>query len=298
MNYNGIPQGKATGICTPSTQQPTVVPLSIDWNVYWQALNNPESLGVNINLSGNSANGATLDRIRTIKIDNTFSSCPIYAYFPDTQDVVSCAPQTVVTLPVNTNAQNMVLYAQGLTAGFIPYTIVYLFNVALPSVIDPAVQLVFPQWQGSTLIQRSNILTPGYGPPILGDQTIQYIINGSNFADAGPYSTTIFDTPRASGKIYLQQLTASMIQFSSPGPEFGACDIIGSVSGRLYRFIVGTLIGQNSNFVCYSGNSLNIPLDATETWTMQATKDLTTKPPVTYLGSGFWTLVANFSYVE
>ena len=267
--YNGIPAANPTNICKAITQAPQSVPIIIDWNVPWQALGQPSSCGVTINLSGNSPNATLLDAIKTIKIDNTFSTCPLYAYFPDTQDTVSCAPQTVATLTVNTNASRVIIYAENLAPGFIPYTVVYFYNVLLPPVIDPAIQYTYPQWQGSPLIQRNatQILTPGFNAPALGDQAFQARLDLGSSAGA----VSLFNTPFTNGNIIITAYTLQLYANSTStanNPINLYIESIGAAGNLLKWENITVQSGVYSGAVIpiSSMYNLNWKLDATQSW--------------------------------
>jgi len=275
-NHSGIPFAMPTAICTKGTQAPAQVAIAIDWLVVWTQLLQPGTAGVHVNLSGTTPNAATLDKIRSIKIDNTFSVSSIYVVFPDTDDVITCPPQTVVTMPVNTNAQKAIVYAQGLQQGYLPYTRIYFFNVAQPPSVDPAIQQVFPQYKGSPTIQRNatEILTPGYGSPALGDQTVTY--NFGNVIIPQILVPALFLTP-STGFIYLTHVDYAVYgEFSALGIGSGELYVESTgASGTLNYFGLGSnrvANGTGGGFPDYTRNTLlrlsgmNLKLDATETW--------------------------------
>lgn len=268
LNYIGIPQSAPTGVCVPSTQTPKSVPLVIDWNTYWQAAGHPSAVGIQVDLVGNTPTNNTLDKIRSIKIDNTFSVCPLFIYFGDTRDTITCAPQTVVTLPVNSNDTKLVIYAENLTAGFLPYTVIHLFNVLLPPVIDPAVQVTYPQWIGSPTIQRGNILTPGFGAPALGDQ---FEVQSMNLTT--PSNPPLWGTPRASGFIYVTDMFASFTGCFNSAAGGGATQVIvqifGTRTGILARCSCWAPIDTPppGTFTALSLTG-NVRLDATDSYNM------------------------------
>lgn len=294
--YNGIPQAMPTGLCVPSTQAPKSVTLQLDWIVYWAQTGRPTELGVEIDLAGQTPEGFKLDKVRSIKIDNTFSTSPMYAYFPDTQDVISCPPQTVVTLPVNTNAQKVFIFAQNLTAGFLPYTIVWLFNILLPPTVDPAIQVTYPQWQGSPVIQQNfnQILTPGYNSPALGDQL------QSAVADFGIASGTVplFGSPYPNGYI---TITGVDLRIYKDTPGVG---VDGTVSMNIASLgTAGTLYNWPAFYlrmidtapllpweIYSSPGNMNLKLDAAQlwnfNWTSSANLDAYAKLNISYTYSG------------
>lgn len=246
---------------------PQCVPVSIDWNVYWQvAGNSPSTISIQMNLTGANAQVGVIDRIRSVKIDNTGSSVPIYIQFLDTLDVIVCPPNTVVTERCNTQSLNPIIYAVGLSAGFLPKTMIQFMNVWLPPNVDPEIQTVFPQWAGSPAIQRSNLLTPGYSSPALGDQ-----VDSNNVSTGIAGSVNVLQTPRASGVFVLTAASiklASGAAASSPAQNNIFLESTG-LSGILYNMVVPSLGATFSLQDAYSQSGLQLRLNATEVWRLR-----------------------------
>lgn len=172
LPYRLTPIAWPVKIFDPAAIKPASVMLQFDWLVYF-ALGGVANQAVTVDLAqAGTAQGPVLDKIVTCKIDNSNSNISVLVYFQDSGDVVSCPPQTIATLPCNTNGTACKVIAQGLSAGNTPLTNIYFYNYFVPPSIDPVVQLVFPQYLGSPAIQRGNLLTPGFGPPTLGDQAV------------------------------------------------------------------------------------------------------------------------------
>lgn len=190
LAYRGAPIAQPIQQCLVPAMPPKVCRFDIDWITYWNALGQPTQLGIDIDVTAGSTTANIIDTIRCIKIDNTNSLVPIYIQFKDTLDVITCAPNTVVTLPVMTNLRQFTVYAAGLTTGFIPTTKLFIANVLMQSNIDPEIQTTFPQWKGSPAIQRNNLLTPGYASPALCDQAINHIFVG-NQTNGTPFQQTV-----------------------------------------------------------------------------------------------------------
>lgn len=265
--YIGIPQPAPTQLCRQSSQAPFSVPLLIDWNIYWQQAGNPTSVAVLVDLEGTTPNAAQLDAIRSVKIDNTFSTCPVYVTFPDTLDTITCPPQSVVIQPVNTNSRKLSIIAQNLTTGFIPQTRVTLFNVPLPATYDPAIQFTYPQLLGSPTIQRSNILTPGFGSPALGDQFVTS--GGIDLTVAGATQTLL--SAQSSGFYYITHASFRIFQ-AGGSPLAQAQSVFESTGAAGILFIMtygysGTIATE---MVPLDINS-QIKLDATQTWRYRTT---------------------------
>ncbi len=144
---------------------------SFNWATDYGASAATPDVNVLVNVQAGGAQ-EPIDYIRSVKIDNTGNSFPVYVYFLDTTDTIVAPPDTIVWEPVVTNGKVANVILQGATTAGLGNTKVYFCNFFVPPYIDPAVNRVVPQYLGSPTIQRSNILTPGFGPPALGDQVI------------------------------------------------------------------------------------------------------------------------------
>lgn len=247
----------------------STVPLNIVWNTYWQVLANPTSLGVQVSLDANNASGALIDKIRSVKIDNTNSTVPIYIIFPDTLDVITCPPQTVVVENVISDSLQFTIYAIGLSTGFIPTTLIQLLNYCLSPTLDPAVQTVYPQALGSPTIQRGNVITPGYGPPALGDQIDQVTVD---LTTLNAVSSVLWGGPYSSGFITVTCMTAILIGIQTNQAAIQLVTVVlEATDGTLYTtfdyestngfFIPALIMDQVTN--------CNLKLDATKTWRLR-----------------------------
>lgn len=128
QKYIGTPYGVPIGLCTPLKSAPAVVPLTIDWSLYQAASNNPVAIEVDLTANKNPVN--SLDTIRSIYIDNSFSFTPIYVIFPDTGFTVICPANSIVMSPVFNNLnQKIIVYANAFIDGQIPVTDIQLSNV-------------------------------------------------------------------------------------------------------------------------------------------------------------------------
>lgn len=261
------------------------VPLKINWLVQFTALNSAPDILIPIQLTGGNNQGGLLDKIRAVKIDNTNSGVPITVYFPDTGDLIVAAPDSVVQGPVVTNGATCYIVAQNLNAGNLPVTSIFLYNFYLPPFVDTQAALVYPQWVGSPTIQRGSIVTPGFGPPCLGDQTAQYMLDMN-----GGQNVVILGSPQASGFYYIQnlQITGAMVQ--APGGQAVTSFIAGSISGTLYTFSAGADNVLAKVLPVYAGNSLNLRLRADEIWTFHCLAN-----PGISVGSK-WVGYINYSY--
>lgn len=215
-----------------------------------------------------------LDRIASVKIDNIGSSAPIYVLFPDTGDVIACQPNSSVTFPCLTNLLSAIVYATGLIPGFIPVTRVYFYNVDLPPSVDPEIGQALSLHKASPIITRgTTIFNQNYGVPALGDQ----FHSSGGLSLTGPNSVGLWNTPYASGFLYITHLVVNsygMIPTGAPPGAAFLCDIILESTG-----ISGTLIDINFNSSANGTTSAGvvallditgqIKLDATQTWQMR-----------------------------
>jgi hypothetical protein len=268
VNYSGQPFFQSSGVLNPRLFPPRIVPLLFDWLVYFTASGQQTNISVPISLQGGQTQGGLLDYIKAVKIDNTNSTISVSVWFPDTGDIVTAPPQSVVTAPVMTNGLKCFVIAQGLVAGFTPVTRIYLTNVLLPPSTDQQVQDVFPQWLGSPNIQlgASSIATPGYGPPALGDQTFNTVLDTLRDLVAGP-PINLWNTPRAKGFITLTGLSLNIL-FAQAGATSYPVFTIGSTgsAGVLYNIACVISASTISYTPLFQKQGLQLKLDATQTW--------------------------------
>lgn len=247
---------------------PSVVPVFIEWNVYWQVAGNPSSVAVEVNLQAQSVQASILDRIASVKIDNTGSAVPIYVWFKDTNDVVTCPPNTVIIVPVLTNNLTATILAIGLTAGNIPQTRIFFSNVILPPNVDPEIDQAVARWLASPTITRGNtILNQNYGVPALGDQAFS---TNMSLASGNGAFVRLWGTPRPSGFLYLTGIQINILQVKGlVDVQSGAIflESIG-VAGVLYvmSFFYNNFV---DTFELMSRSGMNLKLDATQTWQLR-----------------------------
>lgn len=264
LNYIGVPQSAAVNAIPRPQEVVRAAPLFIDWNIYWQQLGHPAALSVAFNLDA-ITNVNALPAIRSVYIDNTNSAVPIYVTFPDTNWQVSAAPFTTVNLPVFTNGLKGLITAIGLTAGAIPQTRVQFSNQIISPFSDAEVQTVFPQYLGSPSIQRANALTPGFGPPALGDQLFSQILNCASPADR----TAILGSPYPSGFLYLTSIYITAAFALNTSQTVQTVNITSSTGDVLWQLEFPVLDGNTQPppfYVLLSQGSMNVRLDATQTF--------------------------------
>jgi hypothetical protein len=262
-----LPVKLPQGVAVPANQvPPSICPVSIDWNVYWQLAGNPVNVGVAVNLQAASVQASILDRIASVKIDNTGSNCSVYVQFPDTGDVINCPPNCSVTFPCLTNLLNANVFALGLEAGFIPTTRIFFYNIVLPPAVDYEVNQSVALWKASPAISRgTTIFNENYGTPSLGDQ-IQASIP-LNVAAAS--NTQLWGTPYESGFIYLKALQINIIGLSANTLQVGEMAILSTGAGGIliaptYAAGAGFVNSGVINLLTLTG--MDVKLDATQTW--------------------------------
>lgn len=184
-------------------KKPTVEPRSLlaqfDWSADYGAGSAVPDVVVNVGIAVGGAQ-LPIDQVRSVKIDNTGNSCPVYVQFPDSTDTIVAAPNTIVWEPVVSNAPYAYVILKGATTGGVGSTNVYFCNVVVPPYVNAEVNQAVALYKGSTRIQRTNSTLPGFGPPALGDQTVSQSVL-SNALNPPPQGANIL--PGATGFNYL-----------------------------------------------------------------------------------------------
>lgn len=268
--YSGVAgtPARAVKMFDAPQMKPGAAVLQFNWVVYFAAASaqygsDQSNIAVPVDFSGgNSAQGGSLDKIVSVKIDNSNSYNSILVHFPDSGDTLACAPQTIVTLTACTNSNKCVVIAQGLTTGFLPLTTITFYNYFQPPVIDPQIQLVYPQWLGSPSIQRegglSEILSPGFGPPALGDQ----MVSKSILMNVSGFTVQLLPAVAAGGFYTLTSVNLVCTNTLS-GAESNTLVIERDGSGDII-FEWSVLVPGFSSFATARMNSLNLKFEADE----------------------------------
>lgn len=209
-----LPVKLPQGVAVPANQvPPSICPVAIDWTIYWQLLNNPSNVGVSVNLQASSVYSSILDRIASVKIDNTGSNCSIYVQFPDTGDVINCPPNCSVTFPCLTNNLIANIYAKDLLTGFIPTTKIYFYNAVLPPAVDFEVSQSVALYRSSPSLVRGGFANLDLGPPALGDQTIFCVVALASVGE------TLLLPAQPSGRFYITGCEISVVVPTFPNTE-------------------------------------------------------------------------------
>lgn len=259
-----LPQGASK---PPNFFPPSVVPVTIDWNVYWQILHNVSNVGVNCNLQAASVMASILDRIASVKIDNTGSPNSVYVVFDDTKDVIACPPNAAVTFPCLTNLLQATVYIEGLTPGFIPTTRIFFYNIVLPPSVDYEVNQSINLQKASPSISRgTTLLNTNYEPPALGDQ-----LQASGLLNAAVVNATVplWGTPYPPGTfLYLTSLVINGMGLSNAVPVSGSCiiestGVAGTLVQPVYYLTPNAVVGVTNILTL---NAMQIKLDAGQSW--------------------------------
>jgi hypothetical protein len=181
---------------------------------------------------------------------------------------VVAAPDTAGWYPVITNQLSLAVFALGLSSATVSTTRLFVTDAYVAPYSDTELALVTPEYIGSTTIQRSGTITPGFGPPALGDQLYSNSATGTFAAGTTILFNNVFGSPYASGFIYLTSIdwtfNASAIAATSWSLALQA------VSGQsLWNFNFGS--GVNAQFTGVTAHlvqmgSMNLRIDATQTW--------------------------------
>lgn len=249
----------------PNSVPPSVCPIFIDWNVYWQLLGgNQENIGVDINIQASSVQASILDRIASVKIDNTNSPNSVYVYFGDTSDVVTCPPYSVVTFPCLTNLLTASVFITGLVQGQIPQTQIFFYNSLMPPAVDPEQNFSVSLFKASPSIQIGTSLRNNqFAPAALGDQLAQVAISMTVSGLTG-----LLLPAQASGSYYITSITLSVVGLANTTTVQGFLDIINSLGTIVFR---QSLIAsaQFSGILFSVAGGMNLRWDATQSWSLR-----------------------------
>jgi hypothetical protein len=270
-----LPVKLPQGVNVPANQvPPSVCPVTIDWNVYWQLAGNPANVAVFVNLQAASVQASILDRIASVKIDNTGSPNAVYVVFEDSGDVINCPPNCSVTFPCLTNLLNAKIVALGLVTGFIPTTRIFFYNIPLPPAVDFEISQSVQLQKASPVITRgTTIFNTNFGVPALGDQF--HSSGGLNITVVGAPPVPLWNTPYASGFIYLTnfQMMLNRTDRSQTTNGLVFVESTGVAGGLLnLQFSTGndganSTAGADKCLLNMAG--CQVKLDATQQWQMR-----------------------------
>lgn len=297
--YNGVPFAVPAQLCGG-----TFIPFLINWFSYGASTVLP-NLGINIDFKQNSPSQSTLKKVTAMYIDNLASPVPIYVYFGDTQQTIVCQPFSSAWSPILTNQQACTVYGLGFVTGFIPTTLIYLTDVFIPPYLNPETQITFPQSIGSPVIQRTNTITPGFGPPALGDQAIGIL---HSWSDGGGFPLNFIDLPaQANGFYYLTSFNifvANVDTAWSVSGGHGSLFIGGFYDLTNLQVIIpfqfklqsiGAVFSiTDTNFVFLNSSGFNFRLDATHNYGFRLVSFTDISNPISGVVTGWDLVLAGF----
>lgn len=135
------PFGQPIAIGRPPLQDrgPQVVKVEIPWAQYGANSTN-QQVGVSGNLFQQGQQTSPLDFIRSVFIDNTFVSVPVYVQFPDSLQTLLCPPFGQVMHPCYTYQQQFTIYGDGFQDGDVSRTVLYFSNIDRQGYYVPAAE--------------------------------------------------------------------------------------------------------------------------------------------------------------
>lgn len=269
ISFAGLPGKQYIGQLYPlsvrySGQPGRVVPLHVDWASYGVVAGQAGQV-INVTIRG-SNQGQLLDRIRSIKIDNTASDVSCYILAPDTQDMIVAPPNTTGWYPIMTNVFEFQIVMLNF-GNRIPSTQIFVSNIDVIPFTDVEIGTTEVLYKGSPLIQRTNTATPGYGLPALGDQlfyTTFELINAFLPTETPVnFNGLPFGAP---GFLYMTdvRIWCSIFKLTFNADTFNAAHVVGAfydktlginAGGLICGFEVGAYSGPGNNFRAASVNT-------------------------------------------
>lgn len=271
-------QSKDIDYLLPRVMTPVAAVINITWSDYSAGITTAGVTKTNVNVNvfcQGAGPRPIIDKITSVKIDNTGNGVPVYVSFPDTTDVITCGPNTIVWEPVITNGLVANIIGEGFTSqNNGGATRVSFTNV----VIAPYVNSEQTQSIALSLvsIDEANTLVPGYSPAALGDRATNQKLD-LDLTDLTPKSSIILGAQAFPSFYYITNLSivcplayaafdnnANQRMFLSG--NFGNRD----TNQSLVPWQVGLagLAGIAGNYasslnaVCFSLGSMNLRLDA------------------------------------
>lgn len=266
-------------------QSGIVIPVNINWSNYNASTNAPNQ-NVIVNLQGNAAQAA-IANIRSVYVDNTNSNVPIYVFFPDTGQAITCAPNAEGWFPVFTNGLIAWIIGEGFVTNQIPTTLVLFTNIFVQPFTNYELARSVDLWKASPLISRGNFFNANYDTPSLGDQTISAV---NSFASLGGSSAIVLPKQITAGFYYFKTIfiTAPLVQSQYSSPQGGVL-FTGSFgdltsTATLQTFSLASFLVPNhdnfdtSNLIVLNAQDMNLKLDATHDY------GITYNPPAVFSG--------------
>jgi hypothetical protein len=252
--------------------KPSVSPRSVVATFNWMADYGAGSVNPNVNVLVNiigAPGGAqqAIDNIRSVKIDNTGNSYPVYVQFLDTTDTIVAPPNTMVWEPVVTNQRIANVILLGAQTAGLGSTRVYFCNFFVPPYVNAEIAQAVDLALASPVIGLTNglklvganVLLPGdfYNNGNLtvsgggGTATAHGILN-----DLGQFTSVVIDTTNA---LFTGPPTFTPTGGQTPPPAWNF-----PVS-----YVVGNLTAYANNiYICIANivNGLNPPPNDPTHW--------------------------------
>jgi len=256
LPYIGAPFGQPTNLHAPINamdKQSKVVRLDIPWTAYGASPVN-QNLGVSVNLqAGQSGVTATLDAIRSVYIDNSFSPVPVFIQFPDTLYTVICPAFAVVMSPVFTFVQQFSIYAQGFETGQAPTTSIFCSNTLHDGFYVPTTQS-----GAAPVLPVTYALTDRYISGYTGNFTIPSINIGP--ADADRWIALMLSQAWQNSIVNISAVTIGGIAATQLAKQTANLGGLNSNSGSSEIWMAKVPTGTTASVVFVLTNVNNVPI--------------------------------------
>lgn len=174
------------------SESPNTVKIEIPWSV---APYTAGAVAVDLLVQG-PAN--PIRKIRSVVIDNTGVEWPVYLKFADTDDLVTCLPNSSIRVPVFTNQLACNIFAPDRVAGAVRITRIFFTNVYLDPLIDYEQAFSISQWFKTPSDPLATV--PSYTVPATGDKHLGSLMDAS----IGGVVTVLLAKP--SGTFYITDM--------------------------------------------------------------------------------------------
>lgn len=255
-----------------------IVPLTLNWNTYWQAAGNPLNVGVNVNLRYGLGNVPILSTITSLYIDNTNSACPIYVTFTDTGETITAQPYSAGWYLALTNDFLFTVYAENLVPNLIPTTMIFLTDVFVIPNVEFEVSQTQQLLKASPVIQQGTVFfNQNYAVPSIGDQV--FTATTTDVQDDQLFNV-FFTGIQTSGFYYVKSISMGVVCVTGPTSAINPLLQIKNSGGSIIKWqFRGAFSFANSAFaIPYEMSGMDVKLDATQqwVWSIQGTHDANT----------------------
>lgn len=283
------PRKVAAALLNPASIPPTSIMVPFNWASEYGAGTAVPNVNVLVNVTEGGAQ-IPIDQIRSVKIDNLGNPAPVYVYFLDTTDTIVAPANTIVWEPVVTNAKIANVILQGASDGAgVGQTKVYFCNFFVPPYVNAEINQAVALYKGSPSIQRTNTLQPGYGPPALGDQAANALLDINNSGGLPQSVTILGPAAPVTDTFYITSLNLFMCQVSASYAGGGTASQFG---GKIYDATNGQIIYSFRlaclttalNALILNANGLNFRLSGAHTYNLQIDTATTNTGTFTFWG--------------